>query len=43
MKSIGKKVGFAAVFMVIIRRWALIKEAYIYTAKMIAMKIILKE
>ena len=42
-KSLGKKVGFAAVFMDIARRGALSEEASIHTAEMIAIKIALKE
>ena len=37
-KSIEKKVGFTAVFMVITRRRILLEEASIYTAKMTAIK-----
>ena len=43
LKSIGKKVEFAAVFMNIARRWTLPEEAYIYIAEMTEIKLTLKE
>ena len=42
-KIMGKKVGFAAVFMNVIRRAALPEEASIHTTEMTAIKIALKE
>ena len=42
-KSIGKKVGFAAVFFDITKRGALSEEVFICTAEMIAIKILSKE
>ena len=43
MKSIEKKVGFAEVFLNILRRGSLLKESSIPTAKITAIKLALKE
>ena len=43
LKSIGKNLGFAALFTNIIRRDAMPEEAFIHTAKMTVIKITLKE
>ena len=42
-KNMGKKVSFAAVFKVIIRRKAIPDEAYIYIAELIVNKTALKK